>query len=78
MLVPIRVPDLGTERARLSVWFVQPGERVYEGDRVAELLIPGATIDVSAPATGLLRETTMRVNDAVTPGQILGTVEAAG
>ena len=48
--VPITLPDLGVARAALSLWYVHPGDRVYEGDRVAEVLIPGATFDVPAPA----------------------------
>lgn len=75
MLVPITLPDLGAARAVLSLWYVRPGERVYEGDRVLEVLIPGATYDVSAPATGTIRERLALVNDPLTHGQVLGTIE---
>lgn len=76
MPVPIHVPDLGTDRARLSLWFVHPGERVHEGDRMAELLIPGATVDVSAPAAGTVLERLVLPGDPVADGQELGTLEA--
>jgi pyruvate/2-oxoglutarate dehydrogenase complex dihydrolipoamide acyltransferase (E2) component len=73
--VPITLPDLGAPRAVLSLWYVRPGDRVYEGDRVAEVLIPGATFDVPAPATGTLADRFALPNDPVTAGQVLGTIE---
>ena len=74
-MVPITLPDLGSPRPVLSLWFVAPGEHVYEGDRVVEVLIPGATFDVSAPATGVVGERFALPNDVLTEGQILGTIE---
>jgi pyruvate/2-oxoglutarate dehydrogenase complex dihydrolipoamide acyltransferase (E2) component len=73
--VPITLPDLGTPRAVLSLWHVRPGERVYEGDRVAEVLIPGATFDVPAPVTGRLADRRAMPNDPVTAGQVLGMMD---
>lgn len=70
----ITLPDLGAA-AVLSLWYVRPGDRVYEGDRVAEVLIPGATFDVPAPATGVLAERRVLPNDPITPGQVLGVVQ---
>lgn len=73
--MPITVPELGSDRATFSLWHVQVGDRVTEGDRVAELLIPGAVFDVSAPVSGVLAERTAQPNDALTTGQVLGAVE---
>lgn len=73
--MPITLPDLGSPRAVLSLWYVRPGDRVYEGDRVAEVLIPGATFDVPSPATGMLRERLALANDPVTAGQLLGVIQ---
>jgi pyruvate/2-oxoglutarate dehydrogenase complex dihydrolipoamide acyltransferase (E2) component len=70
----ILVPDLGTPTATLSVWHVRPGERVFEGDRIVELLIPGAVIDLPAPATGVVRAMLAGANDRVEIGQRLGTI----
>jgi len=71
----ITLPDLGTDRATFSLWYVLPGDRVYEGDRVAEVLIPGATIDIAAPTGGVLAERLALPNDPLTPGQVLGVIE---
>ncbi|MCI0680706.1 MAG: hypothetical protein L0Y71_01265 [Gemmataceae bacterium] len=75
MRKPVTMPQLHAPEAVLSVWFVAPGERVYAGDRVLEILIAGATVDVSAPATGRLVEKLAWPDQPVTPGQVLGYIE---
>jgi pyruvate/2-oxoglutarate dehydrogenase complex dihydrolipoamide acyltransferase (E2) component len=75
MPVPITMPELGTPRATLSLWFAEPGDLVYEGERLVEILCGAATFDVAAPATGRLRERLVLTNDRVTVGQVLGTLE---
>jgi pyruvate/2-oxoglutarate dehydrogenase complex dihydrolipoamide acyltransferase (E2) component len=75
MRTPIVLPDLGAATATLSLWFVEPGDHVYEGDRVVEVLLGGATFDVPAPATGRLVDRRALPNDALRPGQVLGEVE---
>ncbi|HEX6984882.1 MAG TPA: biotin/lipoyl-containing protein [Planctomycetaceae bacterium] len=74
--VIVRAPDLGTvEPVRVSAWLVEVGETVREGDRLVELLMPGVTYDVAAPATGRLIEATAAVNASVRPGDVLGRIE---
>ena len=75
MSVPITLPDLGADSVVFSLWHVGPGERVYEGDRVAEVLIPGVVFDVPAPATGVVREQVTRPRDRLIAGQVLGTID---
>jgi pyruvate/2-oxoglutarate dehydrogenase complex dihydrolipoamide acyltransferase (E2) component len=72
---PIILPDLGVRSAVLSVWFVNPGDRVYAGDRLVEILAGGATFDVSSPATGRLLEKLALPDDSLQTGQILGVVQ---
>jgi pyruvate/2-oxoglutarate dehydrogenase complex dihydrolipoamide acyltransferase (E2) component len=59
----------------LSVWFADPGETIFEGDRLVEVLVGGATFDVAAPATGRLTEKRALPADPLQPGQVLGLVE---
>jgi pyruvate/2-oxoglutarate dehydrogenase complex dihydrolipoamide acyltransferase (E2) component len=73
--VEIILPELGTSRVIFSLWYVQPGDRVFEGDRVAEVSIPGATFAVPAPITGILIEKHSLPNDPLSAGQILGLME---
>jgi pyruvate/2-oxoglutarate dehydrogenase complex dihydrolipoamide acyltransferase (E2) component len=69
------VPELGSDRATFSLWHVRVGDRVTEGDRVAEVLIPGAVFDVSAPATGVCAERVVQPGDALAVGQVLGEIQ---
>jgi pyruvate/2-oxoglutarate dehydrogenase complex dihydrolipoamide acyltransferase (E2) component len=76
MRTPIILPELGAAPVVLSAWFADPGDAVYEGDRLVEVLVGGATFDVSSPATGRLVEKVALRNDRLAPGQVLGFVEA--
>ncbi len=73
--VPILLPELGTSGAAFSLWYVRLGDEVLEGDRVAEVLIPGATIDVPAPASGRLAQRHVRPRDSLQANQCLGAIE---
>ncbi len=76
MQTPIVLPDLGAAPVRLSLWFSKPGDVVFEGDRLVEVLVAGATFDVSAPTTGRLVERRAWPRDLLTPGQVLGVMES--
>lgn len=75
MRVPVTLPDLGVPRASVSLWFVDAGGPVEEGERLVEILAGAATFDVAAPAAGRLIERCALPTDRVLPGQILGYVE---
>jgi 2-oxoisovalerate dehydrogenase E2 component (dihydrolipoyl transacylase) len=76
--VPLAVPELGLEAAPvwLSLWLVPEGARVTEGDRVAELLVDGATIDLEAPVSGRLVAQLVDEDEAVAVGAVLAEFEA--
>lgn len=76
MQTPVLLPDLGAAPVVLSAWFADVGETVYEGDRLVEVLVGGATFDVAAPATGCLSERLARPYQPVHPGQLLGVIAA--
>ncbi len=75
MRKPIITPDLGTAAPVLNLWFARPGEEVYAGDRVVEVLLGGATVDLSAPCSGRLAEKLAWPTDPLAPGQVLGYIE---
>ncbi|MGF1583477.1 MAG: biotin/lipoyl-containing protein [Gemmataceae bacterium] len=75
MFAPIRLPDLKVSSVVLSVWYAQPGDEVFEGDRLVEVLVGSATFDVPAPATGKLVEQKVWAGDSLVAGQVLGTIE---
>jgi pyruvate/2-oxoglutarate dehydrogenase complex dihydrolipoamide acyltransferase (E2) component len=74
--VPIVMPALGWPSARVSVWFAEPGDAIYEGDRLVEVSVGGATFDVAAPATGRLASQLAQLRDELSPGAVLGFVAA--
>jgi len=75
MQAPVILPELGAAPVRLSVWFADPGDWVFEGDRLVEVLVGGATFDVPAPVTGRLAGKNAWPNDSLVTGQVLGVVE---
>jgi pyruvate/2-oxoglutarate dehydrogenase complex dihydrolipoamide acyltransferase (E2) component len=75
MREPIIAPDLGSADVVVSVWYVKPGEPVFAGDRVVELLLGSATFDVTAPAAGTLVEQCVFPPERVISGQVLGFLE---
>jgi pyruvate/2-oxoglutarate dehydrogenase complex dihydrolipoamide acyltransferase (E2) component len=76
MSVPkeILLPELGASPVWLSVWFADVGDEVFEGDRLVEVLIGGATFDVAAPATGRLAEKRAWPRDLIRTGDVLGVL----
>ena len=74
MQVEIVMPEVGAAPVLLSAWFADVGEAVFEGDRLVEVLVNGATFDVPSPATGTLAEKRVWMNDTIRMGQVLGVV----
>jgi pyruvate/2-oxoglutarate dehydrogenase complex dihydrolipoamide acyltransferase (E2) component len=72
--ISVILPDLGVRSARVSVWFAEPGDLVYEGERLVEVAVDGATFDVSSPATGRLSERFLLPPDEVKAQAVLGEV----
>lgn len=71
--VSILVPSLGPDRVTFGLWLVSGGEAVNEGDRVAEVLIPGACVDLIAPASGTLTHVAA-TGDLLAVGDVVGVV----
>jgi pyruvate/2-oxoglutarate dehydrogenase complex dihydrolipoamide acyltransferase (E2) component len=79
MLVPVILPDLGTEtEIRVSAWLVDLGDHVEAGDHIAEVLMRGITFDVSASAAGVLTGIAKPLDAVVCPGDTLGWIEPHG
>ncbi len=74
----IVVPDLGCAGMTLvlSLWLVPEGSEVVEGDRVAEILAGGVTVDLGAPATGRLVRLLVDEDDVVAPGAVVAEIAA--
>jgi 2-oxoglutarate dehydrogenase E2 component (dihydrolipoamide succinyltransferase) len=80
-MADIRVPTLGESvtEATIGRWFKQPGDAVTVDEPLVELETDKVTIEVPAPAAGVLAEILAKDGDTVAPGALLGQIkEGAG
>jgi pyruvate/2-oxoglutarate dehydrogenase complex dihydrolipoamide acyltransferase (E2) component len=76
-LAAVILPDLGTGPdvpIVVSHWFAARGDRVWEGERLVEVLVGPATFDVASPVSGRLAEIRGLEDDRVESGSVLGLV----
>src|SRR5207245_267927 len=80
MATEIRVPTLGESvtEATIGRWFKKPGEPVKADEPLVELETDKVTLEVNAPAAGVLAEITAKDGETVTPGALLGQISEAG
>jgi len=74
----LKLPDLGLGDLpiKLSVWLVERGAQVKEGEPVVEVLAGEAVVDLPAPASGVLIKRFVAEDQPVAVGQRLGLIEA--
>src|SRR6202521_1874888 len=80
MTTEIRVPTLGESvtEATIGRWFKQPGEAVAADEPVVELETDKVTVEVPAPASGVLAEIVAKDGETVAPGALLGQIQKGG
>ena len=76
---PIIVPDLGdfTNVDVIEV-LVKAGDSVKKEDSLITLETDKASMDVPAPADGVIATLTVKVGDKVSAGDTIGTLDSAG
>jgi pyruvate/2-oxoglutarate dehydrogenase complex dihydrolipoamide acyltransferase (E2) component len=74
----LRLPNLGIDDQpiTLSAWLARRGSRVREGEPVVEVLCGGVTVELSAPADGVLMEKLAGVDERIEVGQRLALFES--
>src|SRR5215469_2526194 len=81
-MAEIRVPALGESvtEATIGKWFKKPGEPVAVDEPLVELETDKVTIEVPAPAAGVLADIAAKDGDTVAVGAVLGLIKegAAG
>ena len=80
-MAEIRVPTLGESitEATIGKWFKQPGEAVAVDEPLVELETDKVTIEVPAPAAGVLSDIQAKDGETVAVGALLGQIkEGAG
>jgi 2-oxoglutarate dehydrogenase E2 component (dihydrolipoamide succinyltransferase) len=72
----IRVPTLGESvtEATIGQWFKKPGEAISADEPLVELETDKVTVEVPAPAAGIMGEILVQEGDTVEVGALLGTV----
>ena len=60
-----------------SVWHAKVGQRVVDGDRLLEVTAGDVTVDLSAPASGILAEQCVRTDELLKVGQLLARIQPA-
>ena len=78
MATEIRVPTLGesVSEATIGRWFKKPGEAVKADEPLLELETDKVTLEVNAPAAGVLAEIVAKEGDTVNVGALLGNIGA--
>ncbi len=76
--VDVIVPTLGESvtEATVSTWFKAPGDQVVGDEMLCELETDKVSVEVPAPASGVLAEILAPEGATVTPGQKLAAIEA--
>jgi 2-oxoglutarate dehydrogenase E2 component (dihydrolipoamide succinyltransferase) len=80
MATDIRVPTLGESvtEATIGKWFKKPGEVVKADEPLVELETDKVTLEVNAPASGVLSEIVAKDGETVGVGALLGSISAGG
>ena len=78
MLTEIRVPTLGESISEATVgkWFKQRGDSVKADEPLVELETDKVTLEVNAPAAGVLTEISVETGQTVAIGALLGGLSA--
>jgi len=76
MATEIRVPTLGESvvEATVGQWFKQAGDAVAADEPLVELETDKVTVEVPAPASGVLSEIIVNAGDTVEVGALLGAI----
>lgn len=78
MATEIRVPTLGesVSEATIGKWFKKPGDAVKADEPLVELETDKVTLEVNAPAAGVLGEIVAKEGETVGVSALLGTIAA--
>jgi pyruvate dehydrogenase E2 component (dihydrolipoamide acetyltransferase) len=70
--------ELAQETGKVLRWLKQPGDRVDKGEPIVEIETDKVTVEVEAPAAGVLRDVTAQPGDVVPVGRTIALIVAAG
>jgi 2-oxoglutarate dehydrogenase E2 component (dihydrolipoamide succinyltransferase) len=76
-MTKVVLPELGEgiEKATVSYWYFQEGEKVNAKDDLVELATDKATFNLPSPCAGVISEIFFHEGDNVNVGQALAIIE---
>src|SRR5438128_9437340 len=80
MATAVIMPALGMaqETSKVLKWLKAPGHAVRKGEPIVEIETDKVTVEIEAPASGVLRDVTALAGDVVPVGQTIAVILAAG
>jgi 2-oxoglutarate dehydrogenase E2 component (dihydrolipoamide succinyltransferase) len=80
MSIEVRVPALGESvtEATVATWFKKPGDAVAQDEILCELETDKVSLDVPAPAAGILSEIIAQDGETVAANALLAMITAGG
>ena len=78
MNLEIELPDMGElvgDTAIVSEWYFEEGDFVEEGEALLEVVAGDETLDIPAPASGVLRDCHVVEDDLVRIGDVLAILD---
>jgi pyruvate dehydrogenase E2 component (dihydrolipoamide acetyltransferase) len=70
--------ELAQETGKIIHWLKRPGDPVQKGEPVVEIETDKVTVELEAPASGVLRDVSAQEGDVVPVGRTIALVFAAG
>lgn len=67
--------DVDAEEGVVTNWFVREGQTIEEGETVCEFQVEKVSVDVPAPASGILDEIAKQADEEITAADVLGWIE---
>ncbi|HEX7784761.1 MAG TPA: biotin/lipoyl-containing protein, partial [Methylomirabilota bacterium] len=68
--------ELAQETGKVLRWMKAPGDTVRKGEPLVEIETDKVTVEIEAPASGILRDVTAREGDIVPVGQTIAVIGA--
>jgi pyruvate/2-oxoglutarate dehydrogenase complex dihydrolipoamide acyltransferase (E2) component len=77
MAISVTIPDVGMGVTEVTIvsWLKQVGDRVEAGEAIAEMETAKSTVEVEAPAAGVLSQILVKVDETVDVGVQIATIE---
>ena len=76
MDIPVVMPQLGNEieEAQIDAWAKAPGDKVTAGEMLLTITTPKLTMELEAPASGVLKEILVAADELASVGATLAII----